>query len=125
MCSWYVLMIRLEQYGVWDKVAAMGEQLRITCEGPQFEGAAAVFATVDRDIARALSSQIAEQHRLGFAQSFTFAVIQACRETSILPQPLMKPDGVELPALSPEAMNTARRFGDALAKLEPRSAAHL
>ena len=103
----------------------MGERLRITREAPQFEGAAAVFATVDRDIARALSSQIAEQHRLGFAQSFTFAVIQACRETSILPQPLMKPDGIELPALSPEAMNTARRFGDALAKLEPRSAAHL
>ncbi len=103
----------------------MGEQLRITREASQVEGVAAVFATVDRDIARALSSQIAEQHRLGFAQSFTFAVMQACRETSIFPQALVKPDGIELPALSPEAMKTARRFGDALAKLDPRSAAHL
>jgi hypothetical protein len=42
-----------------------------------------------------------------------------------LPQPLAKPEGIELPALSSEAMSAARRFGDALAKLEPRYAAHL
>jgi hypothetical protein len=61
-----------------------------------FESAAAVFATIDRDVARVLSGQIAEKHRLAFAQSFTFAVMQACRETSILPHPLAKPKGLEL-----------------------------
>jgi adenine-specific DNA-methyltransferase len=103
----------------------MGEQLRIKVRATLIESVAAVFATVDRDVAKALSSQIAEHERLAFAQSFTFAVMQACRETSTLPQPLAKPEGIELPALSSEAMSAARRFGDALAKLEPRYAAHL
>jgi hypothetical protein len=90
-----------------------------------FESAAAVFATIDRDVARVLSGQIAEKHRLAFAQSFTFAVMQACRETSILPHPLAKPKGLELIILSAEALKAASQFGAALAKLAPQFAAHL
>lgn len=103
----------------------MGERVGIEPKPMLFENKAAVLATVDRDIARALSGQIAEKHRLAFAQSFTFAVMQACREVSTLPHLLAKPVGIELIALSPEASKTARQFGGALAKLEPRSAAHL
>jgi len=103
----------------------MGERVIIKPKATLFESAAAVFATVDRDIARALSGQIAEDHRLAFAQSFTFAVMQACRETSVLPHPLAAPAGIKLIALSVEALKAARQFGDALAKLEPRFAAHL
>jgi adenine-specific DNA-methyltransferase len=101
----------------------MGE--RFNTKPAPFESAAGAFATVDRDIARALSGQIAEQHRLAFAQSFTFAVMRACRQTSLMPHPPAKPDGIELLALSSEALIAANQFGDALAKLEPRSAAHL
>jgi adenine-specific DNA-methyltransferase len=103
----------------------MGNRVGIELDGNQFGSAAAIFASVDRDIARTLSSQIAEQHRLAFARSFTFAVMQACREVSILPHPLAKPPGVELLALSPDALIAANRFGNALAGLEPRLAAHL
>jgi adenine-specific DNA-methyltransferase len=103
----------------------MGERAGIRFQATLFEDAASVVATVDRDIARALSGQIAEKHRLAFAQSFTFAVMQVCREIYILPYPLAKPPGIELLALSPEAMKVAEQFGDALAKLEPRFAAHL
>lgn len=102
----------------------MGEQASIQPKATLAQNAAAI-ATVDRDIARALSGQIAEKHRLAFAQSFTFAVMQACRQASDLPRPLAKPDGIALIVLSPEALKTARRFGDALAGLEPRVAAHL
>jgi adenine-specific DNA-methyltransferase len=102
----------------------MGERVSIKSKAVLVESTAAVLATVDRDIARTLSSQIAEKHRLAFAQSFTFAVMQACRESSILPHPLARPAGIELIALSSEAAKTARQFGDALAKLDPRSAAH-
>jgi adenine-specific DNA-methyltransferase len=103
----------------------MGERLRFTVQATQKESVATIFAMVDRDVAKSLSSQIAEHHRLSFAQSFTFAVVQACRETSTLPQPLAKPAGIELPELSPEAVSAARRFGNALANLEPRHAAYL
>ena len=103
----------------------MGDRASSKPKATLFESAAAVFAVVDRDIARALSGQIAEKHRLAFAQSFTFAVMQACRESSVLPHPLPKPDGIELLALSPAAMKAAEQLGDALAELEPRFAAHL
>jgi adenine-specific DNA-methyltransferase len=103
----------------------MAERVSIKQRPAQFESTAAVFATVDRDIARVLSEQIAEKQRLAFAQSFTFAVIQSCRRTSTLPHPLSVPEGVELLALSSEAMTAARQFGDALANIEPRFAAHL
>src|ERR1700733_5758604 len=103
----------------------MGERVSIKPKLTLIEGAAPVFATIDRDIARALSGQIAENNRLAFAQSFTFAVMQACREMSVLPHPLSKPENVELVALSPDALKAARRFGSALAKMDPQSAAHL
>src|ERR1700722_18589263 len=103
----------------------MGERVSVESKATFFEGTAAVFATIDRDIARALSGQIAEKHRLAFAQSFTFAVMQACRHTSVLRHPLAKPTGIELISVSQEALEAARQFGDALAKLEPRLAAHL
>ena len=103
----------------------MGERVRIKPAPMLSESTAAVFAMVDRDVARALSGQIAEKQRLAFAQSFTFAVMQACRQISVLPHPLAKPEGIELLALSPEALKAAEQFGAALAKVEPRFAAHL
>lgn len=87
--------------------------------------ASAVFPTVDRDIGRALSYQLAEQHRLAFAQSFTFAVIQAYHEFSVLPHTLARPDGIEFLSLSSEASAAAKRLGHVLGRLEPRFAAHL
>lgn len=103
----------------------MGERFSIKPDAAQLESVSAICATVHRDIARALSGQIAEQHRLEFAQSFTFAVIEACHQTSILPLPVAKPDGIELLELSSEAVTVAEQFGAELAKLEPRFAAHL
>src|ERR1700727_2432829 len=103
----------------------MGERASTKPKAAPSESASAAFATIDRDIARALSGQIAEKHRLAFAQSFTFAVMQACRDSSVLRHPLAKPTGIELISLSQEALKAARSFGDALAKLEPRFAAHL
>jgi adenine-specific DNA-methyltransferase len=102
------------------KVTVMGEPARI-----RSNSIAAVLATVDRDIARALSGQMAEKHRLAFAQSFTFTVMQTCRENSLLRHPFSRVEGVPLIDLSPEALKAARQFGEALAELEPSSAAYL
>lgn len=103
----------------------MGKQEIITPKAAPHESAAAVFATVDRDIAKALSGPIAEDHRLAFAQSFTFAVTEAWRAASALPRAPAPPEGVTLITLSGEALQAAHRFGDALAQLDPRFAAHL
>jgi adenine-specific DNA-methyltransferase len=103
----------------------MGDRARIKAQPTLLESDAAAFASVDRDIARALSGEIAEKNRLAFAQSFTFAVMQACRQASTLSYSLTEPSEVELLPLSSEAMQTAKRFGAALAKQEPRIAAHL
>jgi adenine-specific DNA-methyltransferase len=83
------------------------------------------LATMDRDIARTLSGQIAEQHRLAFARSFAFAVMAACHEASDLPHALMEPDGVELMSLSAEVCEVARKFGDLLASLDAPTATYL
>ena len=103
----------------------MGERASIKPKASPFESAAAVFALVDRDIARTLSGQIAEQNRLAFAQSFTFSVMQSCLEASTVPYSLSRPEGIELVALSAEASKVARQFGGTLARLDPRDAAQL
>ena len=87
--------------------------------------AKAVFATVDRDVAKALSGQIAEHHRLAFAQSFTFAVMQGCHELTTPAQPFAAPVGIELVPLARDAQKVARQFAAVLARAAPRNAAHL
>jgi adenine-specific DNA-methyltransferase len=89
------------------------------------EGAARILATVDREIARALSAPLAERHRLSFARSFTFAVLQDCQGAMALPPTLTKPQGFELVPLSTDAAAIARQFGAKLAEISPRQAAHL
>jgi adenine-specific DNA-methyltransferase len=82
-------------------------------------------APLDRDLARALAGQVTGQHRLVFAQSFTFAVMQAWRETCCVAASWRRPAGVELIALSSAALAAAQRLGAGLAGLAPRAAAHL
>jgi adenine-specific DNA-methyltransferase len=103
----------------------MGERLGLQRKTERLNGSIPSAATIDRDLTRALSAQFAESNRLAFAQSFTFAVLQACRTASALPHPLTKPKGIELIKLLPAALDVANKFGEALASLEPRQAAHL
>lgn len=91
----------------------------------EFEHTARVIASLDRGIARTLSDKIAEQNRLSFAQSFTFAVLQACQAYSALPHAVLQPEGIDLLPLSEEAGEAANGFGQALAKVPARYAAHL
>ena len=83
------------------------------------------FTAFDRGIARELSGRIAEAQRLAFAQSFTFGVMQACRNAAALPHSFLAPFGGDLMALSEDAQRTADEFGKALAKTPPQEAAYL
>ncbi|HMK89498.1 MAG TPA: N-6 DNA methylase [Methylocystis sp.] len=82
-------------------------------------------AKFDREIARLLSSRIAEENRVSFAQSFTFAVMEACGQAFDMSPSLMEPPKVKLLSLSPEARQTAEEIGAALASLDPSKAAYL
>ncbi|GGC58999.1 Eco57I restriction-modification methylase domain-containing protein [Chelatococcus reniformis] len=93
--------------------------------GAERQSASAVIKTLDHDIARALSRQIAESHRLAFARSFTLAVVQACRDIADLPQAAGRPQDVELLTLAPDALSAAMAYGHSLAKAEPRQAGFL
>lgn len=97
---------------------------KIKPEAAQGAGVVGILA-VDREIARALSAQLSEQHRLSFARSFTFAVLQDCRDAMGLPPTLAMPRGFELAPLSTEAGAIARQFGARIAEVSPRQAAHL
>jgi len=103
----------------------MRGRARITRQAAPIDGAVERFATVDREVARALSAQLGERHRLSFARSFTFAVLQACRDAAAQPVALAKPEGVDLLPLSAEAERAARQFGATLASLPVRQAMHL
>lgn len=85
----------------------------------------AVPARVDRAVVRALSGKIAETHRLAFARSFTFAVLQASWRVSSSAKTLPEPEGVDLIALSREASAAAAQLGDALATVDTRTVAYL
>ena len=87
-------------------------------------GTTPVIAFVDRDIARSLSAQIAENHRLAFARSFAYAVMLACWRARSLPS-LSPPDNVKLIPLSIDAAAAAARLGAAIAGGEPRLAAYI
>ena len=89
------------------------------------EGAAAVLPAIDRELARALSAEIAEQHRRDFAQQFTFIVMDACWRAAALAQPLSKPDGLSQLRLSATAIAAAKRLGESLARLDVTQAAYL
>lgn len=103
----------------------MGEGLNTRPAPAEIAAAIAVLAPIDRDIARSLSSQVAEDHRLVFAQSFANAVICACWQTRALKPPLLLPETVELIALPADAAAAGTRLGAAMAKIEPRLAAYL
>lgn len=77
---------------------------------------------IDHELARALSGEIAEQHRLAFAQSFTFAVIEACFAAVGLTRKAALPGIIELTPLSATAGEAAAQLGGQLAQLEPRAA---
>jgi adenine-specific DNA-methyltransferase len=87
-------------------------------------GTAPAIAFVDRDIARSLSAQIAETHRLAFARSFACAVMLACWRARRLQPSLSPPENVELIPLSIDAAAAAARMGAAIAGVEPRLAAY-
>jgi hypothetical protein len=68
-----------------SKVGDMGLGRIIEPETVAITGTAPVIAFVDRDIARSLSAQFAENHRLAFARSFAYAVKLACWRARSLP----------------------------------------
>ncbi len=103
----------------------MGGQNTIRQQTAAIEAAGGLLAAVDRDIARALSGQMAEAQRLAFAQSFTFAVLQICWQNADVPTRLSLPTGVNLIPLSVEAMAAAARFSEVLTGLKPREAVYL
>ena len=103
----------------------MGEGLIIRSEAIEISGAAPVIASIDRDIGRTLSAEIAENQRLAFAQSFAYAVMVAGWHARGIEVPLASLSNVELVTLSPEAADAATRLGAAIAVVEPRLAAYL
>ncbi len=84
----------------------MGLRRVIEPEAVAITGTAPVIAFVHRDIARSLSAQIAENHRLAFARSFAYAVMLACWRARGLPS-LSPPDNVKLIPLSIDAAAAA------------------
>ncbi len=103
----------------------MGERLLRHSSSDRPYQADFAFGTIDRDLARTLSGQIAEQHRLAFAQSLTAAVLEACHQLISPACPFTGPAGVSLIPLSRDAEAAARRFATVLVRAEPREAAHL
>lgn len=102
----------------------MGEHTAAPSPATLIETARDVLAAIDHGTARALSGELVDQHRLGFARSFTYAALQACYEAHGLPS-LFKPENVELVPLTAHALAAASRFGAGLSRLDPSSAAHL
>ena len=87
--------------------------------------AAVVAPAIDRDIARTLSGQIAERHRLAFARSLTFAAIEACRKAAELPPTVETPDGVDVHMMTAEAAKVAQEIGRAMSAMAPQNAAYM
>lgn len=82
--------------------------------------------TINRELARSLSERVAGDHRLAFARSFAFAVIEAWWRAERLQGHLLEfPSTAERIALSGEASDAAHQFGAALTGMGPRTAAHL
>ncbi len=102
----------------------MGERLIIRSEAIEIAGAGPVIAFIDRDIARALSAEIAENHRLAFARSFAHAVMVEGWHVRGIETSLSTLSNTELVPLSPDAKSAATRLGAATAMLEPRAAAY-
>lgn len=72
----------------------------------------------DQEVARSLSAQMAEHHRLAFARSFTDALVGACWEARGIEAPRTLAHGIELIPLSSEASEIAARLGTAAAELD-------
>src|SRR6266849_2819418 len=89
-------------------------------------GPADTTPATDRDVARLLSTAVAEDNRLAFARSFASAIVEACWNLHKLqPNPASHPHAVERVALSSEAADTAERLASKIARLEPRTVAYL
>ena len=78
----------------------MGENLSARSAPAEIAAVAEILAPIDQDIARSLSSALAEDHRLSFARSFAHTVIRAAWLRADLQHPLSSPETVELIALS-------------------------
>jgi adenine-specific DNA-methyltransferase len=105
------------------KGGGMGENLNARPAPAEIAAVAEILAPIDQDIARSLSSALAEHHRLAFARSFAHAVIRAAWARADL-HPLSSPETVELVALSSDAAIAAERLGAAIAKLPAHIAAY-
>jgi hypothetical protein len=101
----------------------IGENLNARPAPAEIAVVAEILAPIDQDIARSLSSALAEHHRLAFARSFAHAVIRAAWARADL-HPLSSPETVELVALSSDAATAAERLGEAIAKLPAHIAAY-
>src|SRR5438552_14626562 len=76
----------------------------------------------DPRIAGLLAAHLAQDHRLGFARSFTLAVVSACRRARGLSE--ARPDGLQLGSLSTEAAAAAESLGGEAAEMPPSYAAY-
>src|SRR5579872_2467051 len=80
----------------------------------------------DRDLARSLSARVTEGSRLAFVANFAAAVTEAYRRARAISHCLPPlPASIETLPLSEEAVSLAERFGTAIARHEPESAAYL
>jgi len=86
--------------------------------------AAKIQAPIDHDIARSLSSQLADDHRLAFARSFAHAVIRAGWRADDL-QPFLSPENLGLVPLSLDAAAAAARLGAAIATMPAERAVYV
>jgi adenine-specific DNA-methyltransferase len=101
----------------------MGESLRLRSAAAGTT-AAEIQAPINHDIARELSSQFADHHRLAFARSFAHAVIRSASQADDL-QPLSPPDAVEMIPLSRDAASAAGRLGAAIRNMTAEQAAYI
>jgi len=69
-----------------------------------------------------LAADLAQDHRLGFARSFTQVVVAACQGARGLSE--TRPDNIELGLLSTEAAIAAENLGGAAAAMRPNQAAY-
>ena len=79
----------------------------------------------DCDLARSLSAQVGERHRLDFARSITEAVVDACWIANGIKASRPAAPGASRVPLSSEASELAARLGTRAAESDPTQAAYL
>lgn len=83
-----------------------------------------ILPVIDRQIARALSAELAEKNRVAFAQAFAFEVVRSCRSQSALPSDMGGTPEISY-KLSRGAQKAAEELGAALSAAPPRMVAYL